>query len=329
MSGGLTGSGEEEPVPASQAPAALLLELTHGLRSELIARGEFLPPGWVEEAAEDLKAGRLRGWVLMPLRGVGGLAFFSPRAGRAYGHAHVVPGPDALGRLRRLLAVLTAAVAPPEERLDVGITGLTAADEDALRTGTEGTRGESALLRFALDADLGRPLPESVRPAGLSHRPVRASDLAELARLDWMAFQGTPDESLVADSPGEDRRVLDEILRGLLGRFLDEASTVLTTEDGDVLGFLLTAEQTPRRGIFLDLVVRSDRRGQGLGTYLVRWGMRALAALGYTSVRLWVSETNAAARHLYDRHGFSEGGRAVIYRYRAPPGAGPQPQRSR
>lgn len=325
-------SPRPSPVPATEAPADQLLELAHGLRTELVARGEYLPPGWVEEAAQDLKAGRLRGWALPPSPAPGGLAFFSPRTGRAYGHVHVVPGPDALPRLRELLSTLMTGLATPNERLDVGLTGLTTEEEDRLRSEVDPARGESALLRFALEADVRSAAAGLPAVGDLAHFPVRGEDLAALATLDWVAFQGTADESLVADSPAEDRRVLDEILRGLLGRFLGEASTVLRAPDETIVGFLLTAEQTPRRAIFLDLVVRPDRRRGGVGTYLLRWGMRALSALGYETVRLWVTETNTAARHLYDRHGFAMTGRALIYRLRPTPAAGggtPQPHLSR
>ncbi len=331
LASGTAGPPSSPPVPATEVPADALLELTHGLRTELVARGEFLPPSWVEEAAEDLRAGRLRGWVLPPPRTPEGLAFFSPRPGRAYGHVHVVPGPNALPRTRELLAHLVAHLPTARERLDVGLTGLSSEEEDRLRREVDPSRGESVLLRYALEADLGaRPEPLPLA-ADLAHAPVASTDLAALATLDWMAFQGTPDETLVADSPGDDRRILDEIVQGLLGRFLAEASTVLRLEDGSLVGFLLSAEQTPRRAIFLDLVVRPDRRGSGVGTYLLRWGLRALAALGYETVRLWVTESNVAARRLYDHHGFRVTGRALIYRLH-PPGAegdGPQPQRSR
>lgn len=309
------------PRPATEARPDDLLELTHGLRRELLARGEFLPSTWVEEAANDLKAGRLRGWIHGANGGPPGLAFFSPRSGRAYGHVHVTAGPNALGRARELLGTLRDALGASDPRLDVGLTGLTETEEDALRASADSGSGESALLRLAMEVRLASDLLAPRLPAGLRQVRVREFSLNELARVDWMAYQGTADESLVADSPAEDARVLAEIQQGLLGRFLDEASTVLVSGDGGLAGFLFTAEQTPQRGVFLDLVVRPDLRQKGIGGFLLRWGMRALLALGYSSARLWVTESNAPARALYQGLGFRPAGRAVIYRFRPVVGA--------
>ena len=315
--------------PAVEASSELLLELAHGLRQELVRRGEFLPSSWVEEAANVVKRGRMQGWVVGPRAEDGGLAFLSPRAGRAYGHAHVTPGPDAFDRLLPLLEALRTGRSEPGARLDVGLTGLSDREEERLRTTTPPPL--TTIVRHALEAPL--PAPSAlVPPVPLRQVPIRSVDVRSLASLDWLAFQGTPDETLVADSPAEDARVIDEILNGLLGRFLDEASTAVLTEDGGLLGFLLTAEQTPRRAIFLDLVIQPASRRRGTGLYLLRWGMRALVALGYETVRLWVTESNVPARRLYDRLGFRPVGRALIVRYPGPAagsGEPPQPQRVR
>ncbi|HYK93420.1 MAG TPA: GNAT family N-acetyltransferase [Thermoplasmata archaeon] len=326
-SGPAVGSDRWRRVPASRARSDDLLELTHALRAELLARGEFLPPRWVEESANDLKLGTLRGWVLLDGNSPVGFAFFSPRAARAYGHVHVLPGPGGLDRAEALLEGLRLEQSPPSARLDVGVTGLTPEEEEGLRGRRVPPRAETIVTRYALDAALPF-LTAANRPEGWAQAPIRELPLAALAELDWAAYQGTPDQSLAADTPEADARVLDEILRGLLGRFVDEASTALTDPSGAPVGILLTAEQTPRRAIFLDLAVRPDLRGRGLGGFLLRWGMRALTALGYESVRLWVTESNAPARRLYDRLGFVLAGRAVIVRYPGPPGT-PQPQRSR
>ncbi|HZY91290.1 MAG TPA: N-acetyltransferase [Thermoplasmata archaeon] len=319
------------PRPATAARSDVLLELTHGLRAELLRRGEYLPGGWVEEAANDLKAGRLRGWVLDGGDDPRGLAFFSPRKGRAYGHAHVTAGPDSLARMRQLLDALRSSLPTPGARLDVGVTGLADEEEAALGNGLVSSRGESAVVRLALEVAVSAGAPVAL-PDGLQPVAIRTIPLESLATLDWTSFQGTPDQSLVADTPADDAHVLEEILRGLLGRFLDEASTGLADARGELLGFLLTAEQTPRRAIFLDLVIRPTSRGQGLGRYLLTWGMRALSALGYETARLWVTESNVVARRLYDELGFQPKGRALIVRFQGDERATaspPQPHRSR
>jgi ribosomal protein S18 acetylase RimI-like enzyme len=104
-----------------------------------------------------------------------------------------------------------------------------------------------------------------------------------------------------------------------MGRFLDEASTALIEpEPPRLVGAVLTAERTPRRAIYLDFMVDPERQGHGVGRYLLRWGFRALRALGYDRVGLWVTVTNSAARHLYEELGFRRTATALIYRWERP-----------
>ena len=317
-----------ELVPTTQVRLDDLTELTHALRAALLEKGEFLPSRWVEESATDLHEGRLRGWVLRDPAPVG-LAFLSARPTRLYGHVHIAPGPQAPDRARRMLGLLRDSRPTPPLRLDVGLTGLTADEETTLGSSAGSLGEETVVVRFAMERTIPPPGEAPALPPGIHPYPVREVPPPQLAALDWAAFQATSDETLVADTVDEDERVLREIFQGLLGRFLDEASIALVDDDRALAGFLLTAEQTPRRAIFLDLVTRTDLRRRGVGRFLLTWGLRALSAFGYESVRLWVTESNRAARALYDGLGFRITGRALIYRF-GPAGAGPpHPQRSR
>lgn len=326
----MAGGSDAEPRPATLVPADQLAELTHGLRAELLHRGEFLASSWVEESAGDLRAGRLVGWVLGESPPTA-LAFYSPRGTRGYAHAHIAPGPDPVGRALRLFDRLEADLPQAITRTDIGVTGLTEAEEADLAQRLGPRPGFSVLARRAMDlalADLppgGLPVP----PEGIQRLRIRDVPLDALASLDWIAFQGTPDESLVADTVEGDRTVVAEIVDGRLGRFLDEASTALVTTSGHLVGFLLTAEQSPRRCVFLDLVVHPAHRRKRIGTYLLEFGFRAARALGYSEVRLWVTESNTPARALYERHGFRPALGTMIYRFsRGADGGPPQPQRA-
>ena len=160
--------------------------------------------------------------------------------------------------------------------------------------------------------------------------PVREIPIDALAALDWAGFHGTPDESLIAETVEEDQEVLGDILGGRLGRFLDEASTALVSPEGHLAGAILTAEQSPRRIVLLDVIVHPGWRRRGLGVFLLRFALRAAAALGYAECRLWVTETNEPARRLYEREGFVPADRAIVYRFSRPiVGAPAQPHRDR
>jgi ribosomal protein S18 acetylase RimI-like enzyme len=304
------------PRPATEVSADRLMEVTHAIRSELLARGEFLPSTWVEESANELHVGTLPGWCIVEEGQFRALGFFSSRGPRAYGHVHVSKGSSSIELARQLALSLPARLPDTVQRLDVGFTGLSSEEQRGLGERLRSEPRSSALFRWALDRPLtaedGRPLS---LPAGVELRPIRAIPLDALAQLDHRAFQGSTDQSLVADSPEEDRRVLAELKGGVLGRFLDEASTTVVTNEGALIAGLLTGEQTPHIATFLDLMVDPAERKKGYATFLLRWGFRALTALGFERVRLWVTESNLPARRLYDRMGFSEWISALIYRW--------------
>jgi ribosomal protein S18 acetylase RimI-like enzyme len=315
----------DAPRPTTAAPPDELLELVQSLRHELIRRDEMVAGNWVEETAGELRKGRKVGWYYPSVMG-GGLAFYSARGGDAFGHVHVLAGPDPGERARRLAETMLDSLPPALGSIDVGFTGLDPETERALTTRLSARPGSKLIERLLMERGLGRgddegPIPT---PPGLVLVPVRSVTLDALADLDRRAFVGTVDELLIGRTHGDYRHVLEALLDGELGRFVDEASTALIApEPTRLVGALLTGEQSARRAIFLDFVVDPRDRGRGFGRFLFRWGLRALTALGYSSVRLWVTSSNAAARHLYDEVGFRVAAAASIYRWDRP-GSSPQ-----
>ncbi len=95
-----------------------------------------------------------------------------------------------------------------------------------------------------------------------------------------------------------------------------------------MIGAVLCSERSSRRAIVVALMVDPSRRRTGLGRFLLGWSMRALWALGYESVRLWVSVGNTAAVDLYRSFGFRAVLPATIYRWDRP-GSTPQPHEAR
>ncbi|HUI38722.1 MAG TPA: GNAT family N-acetyltransferase, partial [Thermoplasmata archaeon] len=306
----------ELPRPARDAPSDELLLLTHHLRQELTRRGEFITPAWVEEAARDLKSGELPGWWLSEKDGAPGIALYSARNGRVYAHAHLEPGPGGPERLRRLVCTLVASLPSSIRRADIGLSGLSESAEAEVCQELVGELGGQTVVRRCLERPVGAsdgavpfPIP------GSRLVPVRSIPLDLLAELDWRGFQGTPDEALVAESLEEDRRGLRELLDNRLGRFLDEASFAYVSPDDQLLGCVLVAEQNPRRAIVLDIVVDPAARRRGVGRFLLRTALRAVRALGFEGMRLWVTETNAPANGLYGELGFEPSTVARIYRW--------------
>ncbi len=317
----------EAPKRTTGAPAADLLELVQELRRALAQRDEAPAGEWVEQTADDLRTGRKTGWYYPPGPS-GGVAFFASRGPDAYGHVHASVGEGAQDRGLRLSEALLDGLPSEVRSVDVGFTGLGPDDERGLLARLAQRAGSVVIDRLALE----RPLSPSDRedpgppPAGLALVPVRDVTPEALAELDRRAFAGTVDELLIGRSPADYLRVVRALLDGSLGRFLDEASIALVVEEPLALaGALLSGEQSARRAIFLEFLVDPDHRRQGYGRFLLRWGFRALLALGYGSVRLWVTAANEAARALYESEGFRPVRTATIYRWERPSDA-PQPQ---
>lgn len=311
----------EAPRSTQQAPMDELLELVQMVRRELLLREEAPTGNWVETSATDLRNGSKPGWYY-PLSGGGGLAFRSDRDAESFAHVHVEPGPDGYERAVALSEMLVETLPPSVRSVTIGFTGLPTDQEASLLGRLAQREGSTVIERFAMERALGPRDGEGLVPTPDALRlvPLRDVTLDALAELDQRAFRGTTDELLIGSNRAEYRRVLSALMAGELGRFLDEASTAFYRADPPALvGAILTCEKSPRRAVFLDFMVDPDLRGRGYGEYLLRWGLRALWALGYERVRLWVSATNRPARRLYDSVGFSVTHTAAIYRWdRAP-----------
>ncbi|HYA57901.1 MAG TPA: GNAT family N-acetyltransferase [Thermoplasmata archaeon] len=320
----------EHPRPAREVPLERLLELVQMVRRELVLREESPTGDWVEETAQGLHSGAQAGWCY-PSPEADGLAFFSTRAGAAFGHVHVGGGPGALARATKLAETLIDQLAPDIRSVDLGFTGLTTDDDHSLLSTLAQRPGSFVIEREAMERALGPADAEPpARPApDMLHVAIRDVTLDALAHLDVRAFQGSTDELLIGHEVADYRRVLETLLGGGMGRFLDEASTALIEPHPTrLIGAILSSEQSPRRAVFLDFMVDPERRGRGYGRYLLRWGLRALWALGYERVRLWVTVSNGPARHLYDELGFRRTATAMIYRWERPSST-PHPQAPR
>ncbi|MGI0129967.1 MAG: GNAT family N-acetyltransferase [Thermoplasmata archaeon] len=307
----------EPPRPTRGAPNDELLDLVHLVRRELLLREEAPTGNWVEGSATDLRTGAKSGWYY-PLSSGGGLAFRSERGRASFAHVHVGPGPEALERAEALSATLLDSLPSTVDSASVGFTGLPTDEEDRLLGHLALRPGSTVIRRFAMERGLtsGEEAPLPTIPEALTLVPIRDVTLEALAELDQRAFRGTIDELLIGSDLAEYRRVLVALIGGDLGRFLDEASIALyRSEPPGLVGAILTCEKSARRAVFLDFMVDPGLRGRGYGRYLLRWGLRALWALGYERVRLWVSASNTTARRLYDSLGFLVTHTAVIYRW--------------
>jgi GNAT superfamily N-acetyltransferase len=304
------------PRPARGARLDELTEIVHQVRKSLLARDESPAGDWVERTAEGLRSGGTLGWYYPIDRGAG-LSFYSSSGTEAYGHVHVADEPGAVDRGERLATVLLDQLPKEIRSVNLGFTGLSPAPEQELLGRLAERPGSIVIERMAMERSLGTDdgKPPGPVPDELKLFPIRAVTIEALADLDFRSVAGTVDALLIGERPEEYRRVTAALLAGSLGRFLDEASIALVVPDPPrLVGAILSAERSPRKGIFVNFMVDPEFRRRGYGRYLFRWGLRALWALGYQRVHLWVTAANEPARRLYQEFHLEPTVRSTIYR---------------
>lgn len=177
---------------------------------------------------------------------------------------------------------------------------------------------------FRFMIEMTRPLddvPEVPLPAGLVTRPVRAEDRLAVCRAMDAAMRDTPgwpgmgDEQLL--------EMIDHPTRGQI-----DAWQVAWAGDrvvGGVLGFIDRAENEAlgrQRGYTEGIFTVREWRGRGVASAMIARSLRFLRDRGMTEAALSVDTENpSSALTLYERHGFREDDRVVIYRKELPPAA--------
>lgn len=320
----------DEPRPANEARLDDLLEAVQTIRKALLARDESPAGDWVVRTAEALRSGRTPGWFFPTAQGAG-LSFFSLSGTEAYGHVHTEDEPGAEDRGERLVQALLNHLPAAVGSVNIGFTGLSPVHEQEMLGRLANVPGSTVIERLAMERSLGADdgQPPGPVPEGLKLIPIRAVTIDALADLDFRSVRGNPDALLIGDRFEEYRRVTAALLDGSLGRFLEEASTALLIPDPPrLVGAILSAERSPRKAIFVEFMVDPEFHRRGYGTFLFRWGLRALWALGYQRVHLWVTAANEPARQLYAKFHLEPTMRSIIYRVSRAPG-GPQPHSNR
>lgn len=148
----------------------------------------------------------------------------------------------------------------------------------------------------------------------MSAESITVSDMtvAEYAAyMEWMVPRYAADGAKATGMP------LDEALvyaRKQLAALLPEGheSTnhhfkTVRNASGEPVGILWFAtllDESPAHVFGYDIHVDEDRRGQGLGTAVLRWWKAEGRRLGAQELRLHVFGDNAAAVRLYERLGF-------------------------
>jgi mycothiol synthase len=157
-------------------------------------------------------------------------------------------------------------------------------------------------------------LPSDVLPAGLTTRPVRSEDRSAIvhamdaAMRDHRGWPAWTDDQLIA--------MFDHPIRGQL-----DVWQVAWDGDrvaGGVLGYVdagENAEMRRQRGYTEGIFTIREWRGRGVASALIGRNLRLLRGRGMTEAALSVDTENpSGALGLYERHGFREHDRLIIFR---------------
>ncbi|MFL6089434.1 MAG: mycothiol synthase [Aeromicrobium sp.] len=150
--------------------------------------------------------------------------------------------------------------------------------------------------------------PGHSEPLDDAIRAFRADDLPGLLAVNARAFASHPEQGTM-DAPDFERRAASS--------WFNPGGIFVAEHDGTIVGFHWTKveELTPgeRRGEVYVLAVDPDRARTGLASRLLHEGLRHLAQAGARAVELYVDADNAAAVSLYEKNGFAEADRDVLY----------------
>jgi ribosomal protein S18 acetylase RimI-like enzyme len=165
------------------------------------------------------------------------------------------------------------------------------------------------------------PLPDTQAPLDLlSLRPFAADDAAAAVRLLARAYAGEPSARCFAPHARLDEwaHYFGQLLSGPgCGGLVPEATLVAVANDGALRGLIVTTLVAPGTAHIAQVVVDHTARRTGLAAALVQAAGTAARGLGARRLTLLVSESNAPARALYERLGFSEVSR-FLYGQRGP-----------
>jgi ribosomal protein S18 acetylase RimI-like enzyme len=154
-------------------------------------------------------------------------------------------------------------------------------------------------------------VPGEILTAAITVRPGTPRDLTVIGRLGALLVREhhdfDPQRFIAATSQTE------KSYGSFLGTQLAEPNIfILVAErDGEVIGYTYAGVEGPDymslrgpAGVFYDIVVDPDHRGQGVGRMLLDATLKALKARGAPRVVLSTAEQNVAAQRLFDRAGF-------------------------
>lgn len=158
---------------------------------------------------------------------------------------------------------------------------------------------------------------------GLTIRPMRADDIDAIWQITWRGWDGMTFRELLHRKYGWQepdywrQAKADEVA----AQCRNAPDLVLVAElDGRVVGYATYHYRSDERwGVVGNNCVDPDYRGRGIGTALIAAVIERLKALGSTIITVTTLEHDLPARRVYEKNGFEELTRSVMYSMRIEP----------
>ncbi|MDR1710960.1 MAG: mycothiol synthase [Propionibacteriaceae bacterium] len=145
---------------------------------------------------------------------------------------------------------------------------------------------------------------EARLPDGFTVRGYREADLDALAAVNAAAF---------AHHPEQGRMTAADFRERMAESWFDPAGLLLVFAGGRLAGFHWTKRETPDRGEVYVIGVAEWAQGQGLGRALLDAGLDHLRQQGVQTVFLYVDASEEKPVRMYDRAGFEQVHRDVLW----------------
>jgi mycothiol synthase len=150
-------------------------------------------------------------------------------------------------------------------------------------------------------------------PPGLTIRTFRSDDLPELLAVNARAFIDHPEQGSL-DVDGFNRRAE--------APWFSPDGLFVAERDRSIVGFHWTKKDGDGGEVYV-LGVDPSAQGAGIASALLRTGLQHLTDQGVDTVDLYVEGDNLPALALYERFGFAESARDVLYVSRTPEAGDP------
>jgi GNAT superfamily N-acetyltransferase len=141
---------------------------------------------------------------------------------------------------------------------------------------------------------------------GLISRTYQRGDLSNLIDTFIDAYRESVDEKIGMFGGGIASSAISSILRGNFGVFIPEMSPLILANDSDYIEAASLTTISEGCPFVVIIGVRRAEQSKGYGRKLLSWVIDRAKREGYDEIRLWVTEENTKASHLYDSMGFRE-----------------------